>query len=204
MGAMEMIDAGSLRFPDGDLQWYALLEGAHPAYNTLDLVYRHISIPEWVAIYQFASYEPLTKVSPVLIKLDQPHEWLHQWQQSFPGLAGSMLGSKRSLEAVAGHLRTLVSVRVEGGADSLFRFHDSWIASALYPTLDDTELVRFYGPICQWLWPRGGEICRAERPGEILTEDLAMSDGWLQLSTEGQRAIHQGLRSKRNWKEGQK
>lgn len=201
---MEAIEAGSFHFPDSGLQWYALLEGAHPTYNTLDLVYKNIAIPEWVAIYEFAPYEALMKASPVLLKLDQPKEWLHQWQQLFPGLAGSMLGSDTSLEAVADHLRTLVSVRVEGGADALFRFHDSWIASALYPTLDDTERARFHGPICQWLWPRGGEICQAERPGEMLTEDLALSDGWLQLSTEGQRAIHQGLRSKRNWKEGQK
>lgn len=202
MGAMETMSAGNLHFPEKDLQWYALLEGAHPTYNTLDLVYKHIATPEWVAIYQFSPYEALTKASPVLLKLDQPQEWLHQWQQSFTGLAGSMLGSDTSLETVAVHLRTLVSVRVEGGADSLFRFHDSWIASALYPTLDDTERARLHGPVCQWLWPRGGEIRQAERPGEMPTEDQVLSDGWLQLSRENQQAIHQGLMSKRNWKEG--
>ena len=203
MGAMETMNAGNLHFHEKHLQWYALLEGAHPTYNTLDLVYKNIAIPEWAAIYQFAPYEALAKVSPVLVKLDQPRKWLQQWQQSFPGLAGSMLGSDSGLETVVGHLRTLVCVRVEGGVDSLFRFHDSWIASALYPTLEDTERVRFHGPICQWLWPRGGEVYRAERPGEMPTEDRALSEGWLQLSTESQRAIHQGLMSKRNWKEGQ-
>lgn len=200
---METTDAVSFDFSDGGLQWYTLMEGAHPSHDTMDLVYKNIETPTWVALYQFAPYETLTKASPVLLKLDQPEEWLHQWQQSFPGLAGSMLGSEKSLEAVTDHLRTLLSVRVEGGVDSLFRFHDSWIASALYPTLDDTERARFHGPICQWLWPRGGEICQAERPGEMLTEDQALSEGWLQISKEGQRAIHQGLMSKRNWKEGQ-
>lgn len=199
---METTDAVSFDFSDGGLQWYALLEGAHPAHNALDLVYKHIATPEWVAIYQFAPYEALTKASPVLLKLDQPQDWLQHWQQSFPGLAGSMFSSEKSLEAVAGHLRTLVSVRVEGGADSLFRFHDSWIASALYPTLDDTERARFHGPVCQWLWPRGREIRQADRPGEMLTEDQVLSDGWLQLSKENQQAIHQGLMSKRVWKEG--
>ena len=204
MADIETMEAGGFRFRDSGLQWFALLEGAHPAYNTLDLVYKNIATPEWVAIYQFAPYEALAKVSPVLIKLDHPHKWLQQWQQVFPGLAGSMLGSETSLETVADHLRTLVSVRVEGGVDSLFRFHDSWIASALYPTLEDTERAKFHGPICQWLWPRGGEVCRAERPGEMPTEDQALSEGWLQLSTETQLAVHQGLMSKRNWKEGQR
>ncbi|MBL3823363.1 MULTISPECIES: DUF4123 domain-containing protein [Marinobacter] len=204
MADIETMEAGGFRFRDSGLQWFALLEGAHPAYNTLDLVYKNIATPEWVAIYQFAPYEALAKVSPVLIKLDHPHKWLQQWQQVFPGLAGSMLGSETSLETVADHLRTLVSVRVEGGVDSLFRFHDSWIASALYPTLEDTERAKFHGPICQWLWPRGGEVCRAERPGEMPTEDQALSEGWLQLSTESQLAVHQGLMSKRNWKEGQR
>lgn len=200
---METTDAVSFDFSDGGLQWYALIEGAHPSHDTMDLVYKNIETPTWVALYQFAPYETLTKASPVLLKLDQPEEWLHQWQQSFPGLTGSMLGSEKSLKAVTDHLRTLLSVRVEGGADALFRFHDSWIASALYPTLDDTERARFHGPICQWLWPRGGEICQAERPGEMPTEDQVLSDGWLQLRTESQLAIHQGLMSKRNWKEGQ-
>ena len=93
MGAMETMNAGNLHFHEKHLQWYALLEGAHPTYNTLDLVYKNIAIPEWAAIYQFAPYEALAKVSPVLVKLDQPRKWLQQWQQSFPGLAGSMLGS---------------------------------------------------------------------------------------------------------------
>lgn len=203
MSATEVIDAGSLRFSDRDLQWYALLEGAHPAYNTLDLVYKHIAIPEWVAIYQFAPYEALTKVSPVLLKLDQPHEWLQRWQQSFPGLAGSLLCSEKSLETVVSHLRTMVSVRVEGGPDSFFRFHDSWITSALYPTLDVSERARFHGPICKWLWIRDGDVCRAEWQGEIPAEDQVLSEGWLQLSEKNQQAIHEGLMSKRNWKEGQ-
>lgn len=203
MGAMETMKADNVRFPDSGPQWFALLEGAHPAYNTLDLVYKNIAIPEWVAIYQFAPYEALVTVSPVLLKLDQPEEWLSYWQQSFPGLAGSMFASWDSLEVVTRHLRTLVSVRVEGGADALFRFHDSWIASALYPTLDDAERKRFHGPICKWLWPRGTEICQSAHAEDMSREDPALSDGWLKLSTESQRAIHQGLVAKRNWKESQ-
>lgn len=168
MGAMETMNAGNLHFHEKHLQWYALLEGAHPTYNTLDLVYKNIAIPEWAAIYQFAPYEALAKVSPVLVKLDQPRKWLQQWQQSFPGLAGSMLGSDSGLETVVGHLRTLVSVRVEGGVDSLFRFHDSWIASALYPTLRIQSgsgfmdrFVNGFGPgVGRFIGQNGQEKCQ--------------------------------------------
>jgi len=199
---MSTVDVPTVEAFDNDLQWYALLEGAHPAYNTLGLVYKHIATPEWIAIYQFASYESLTKVSPVLLKLDQPQEWLQQWQKEFPDLSGSFLGSEKSIETVASHLRTMVSVRVEGGPDSIFRFHDPWIASALYPSLDGTQQAKFHGSVCQWLWFCGHNVCRAERP-EKTVEDDALSEGWLRLSAKNQQAIHDGLVSKRNWKEGQ-
>lgn len=196
------VDVPNVELFDSDLQWYALLEGAHPAFNTPGLVYRHIAAPEWVAIYKFGSYESLTKVSPILLKLDQPQEWLHYWQSEFSDLSGSILGSEKSIEPVASHLRTMVSVRVEGGPDSIFRFHDSWIASALYPSLDGPQKARFHGSVCQWLWFCGPKRYRADRP-EKAVEDYALSEGWLDLSAQNQQAIHNGLVSKRNWKEGQ-
>lgn len=203
MAEIDVMDVGSLSFSNSNLQWYALLEGAHPAFNTPALIYSHIEVPESVALYQNSPYESLSNVSPVLVKIDQPHDWLHHWQSAFPGLDGLMLSSKDNLEAVAAHLQTLVSVRVEGGADAIFRFHDSWVASSLYPTLDEAEKARLHGVVHQWLWVCGRQAFTAERAGETIQDEPPLSDGWLHLSKASQHAISKGMLSKRNWKESQ-
>lgn len=188
---------------DDDLNWYAVLEGAHPYYDTLGLIYAHIPVPEWLPIYQFGPYTALAKAGPVLLKLNQPDHWINHWQASFPDLAGSLIGSGQDLARVGNHLRTLVSVHVEGGTEALFRFHDSWITSALYPTLEEAERARIHGPIDKWLWLRGDKIKIGERPGEHSPASEPLEDGWLQLDKIKQNAISEGLAAKRNWKEAQ-
>ncbi|MDI9244423.1 DUF4123 domain-containing protein [Marinobacter sp. CHS3-4] len=203
MSEVNVTDVSGLSFSNSNLQWYALLEGAHPTFNTPGLIYSHIELPESVALYQNSPYEALSDVSPILVKIDQPHDWLHHWQGAFPSLDGLMLSSKDHLEVVAAHLQTLVSVRVEGGADAIFRFHDSWVASSLYPTLDESEKTRLHGVVRQWLWVCGRQAFTAERADEAAQDEPPLSDGWLQLSKASQLAISNGMLSKRNWKESQ-
>lgn len=201
---LEVTDVDSLSFSKNDLQWYAVLEGAHPEFNTPGLVYNHIEVPESVALYQHSPYESLSNVSPVLVRIDEPYDWLQHWQSAFPGLDGLMFSSTENLDVVAAHLQTLISVRVEGGADSIFRFHDSWVASSLYSTLGEAEKARLHRVVYQWLWVCGHQAFTAERAIETAQEEPLLSDGWLKLSEASQQAISNGILSKRNWKESQR
>ncbi|MFB2765378.1 DUF4123 domain-containing protein [Marinobacter shengliensis] len=203
MSSVEKFNASELLFMEEEQNWYAVMEGAHPHFNIRELIYRHVANPEWVAIYQCEPYEGIASVSPVLVKLDQPRDWLDFWLAEFPALSGSLLRSEHSIETVVAHLRTLVSVRVEGGVESIFRFHDSWISSVLYPALDDAERAMFNGPVRQWLWIVGQEAFLTEAEGiDVMHRDaLAQSEGWLELCDNRQNIINKSLMSKRNWKE---
>ncbi|MDX1757962.1 MAG: DUF4123 domain-containing protein [Marinobacter sp.] len=185
------------------LNWFAVLEGAHPAYDTRELMYRHIADPEWVPLFQGTEYEALAKASPILLKLDEPQGWHTAWSRSFPGLAGSYLATELSQDRVARHLQTLVSVNVEGGTEAIFRFHDSWIMSALYPSLTDIEKGRFHGPINKWLWLLGNDVGESDFRKPNPEDEYPLEPGWLNLDRANQEAIFSGIVAKRNWKEVQ-
>lgn len=187
-------------FLTGNGYWYALLDGAHPTYNTRKLIYEHLPVPEWIALYDDGPYQALVKHGPILLQLTHPTKWLALWQASFPGLPGSLVYSMAPLDVVCNHLRTLISVRVEGGPDALFRFHDSWILSALYPALTDAERLALHGPVERWLWVCGDTV----NQGELVAKQEAVQlkeDSWLVLDREGQEAIREGMIAKRNWTE---
>ncbi|KPQ28973.1 MAG: protein of unknown function containing DUF4123 domain [Marinobacter excellens HL-55] len=188
---------------DRKLQWFAILEGAHPNYDTRALIYRHISVPEWAPVYQAPEYSALVRVSPILLKLADPQDWHRTWTLLFPELSGSYLASEKNLECVAEHLQTMVSVGFEKG-ESIFRFHDSWIMSSLYPTLSESDRDRLHGPIEKWLWLRGNRFEESEDRSSISTEGYPLEAGWLTLDGEMQEAIYAGIVAKRTWKETQK
>lgn len=180
------------------LQWYAILEGAHPDHDPHRLIHQTLDNPQWLALYDVDAYRPLAAASPVLVGLPDPSHWLAQWRQSFPGLAGTLVGAKTSLAEVGDHLRTLISVRVEGGADALFRFHDSWILSALYPALDEAERSKLHGPIEQWVWVLRDRLEQGvfDREGaQGMTPPL--QDGWLLLDKARQQVVYQGCLARR-------
>lgn len=186
---------------ESSLNWYAILEGADPGYDTLQLIYASIPNPEWLSIYQGGPYTELEKVGPVVLMLDQPDSWVRQWQTDMPGLAGSLVGSVQDLAGVSHHLRTLVSVSVREGADTLFRFYDSWIMSAMYPTLTVSERTKLHGPIAKWLWLLDDKAVLGEAGMEHSSVDEPLEEGWLQLDKVKQDAIRKGLAAKRNWKD---
>ncbi|SFL88068.1 DUF4123 domain-containing protein [Marinobacter zhejiangensis] len=188
---------------DRKLQWFAVLEGAHPSYDTRELIYRYISVPEWIPVYQTAEYAALTKVSPILLKLEEPQDWHVKWVTLFPGLSSSYLATNQSMECVAEHLQTLSSVGVEKGGEAIFRFHDSWIMSSLYSALSESDRGKLHGPINKWLWVRGNRFEESENRGYNPTEGLSLEPGWLTLDREKQDAIYEGIVAKRTWKESQ-
>ncbi|SDX69233.1 DUF4123 domain-containing protein [Marinobacter mobilis] len=201
MRQFALSEAASSHAFDDSLNWYAILEGADPGYDTLQLIYASIPSPEWLSIYQGGPYTELVKVSPVLLKLDQPDSWIRHWRTDFPGLAGSLLGSEQDLAGVGHHLRTLVSVRVREGADAMFRFHDAWIMSAMYPELSVAERAKLHGPITKWLWLLDDKAVLGEVGIKHSSDIEQLEDGWLHLDNVKLDAIRQGLAAKRNWKD---
>ncbi|MDC0662911.1 DUF4123 domain-containing protein [Marinobacter sp. SS21] len=183
------------------LNWYAVLEGADPGYDTLQLIYASIPNPEWLSLYQCGSYTELAKVGPILLKLDQPGSWIRHWRTDFPRLAGSLVGSEQDLAGVGCHMRTLVSARVRDGADALFRFYDAWIMRALYPTLEVSERTKLHGPITKWLWLLDDKAVLGESGMDHSSDDEQLEEGWLHLDTVKLDAIREGLAAKRNWKD---
>lgn len=186
---------------DRKLQWFAVLEGAHPSYDARELIYRYISVPEWLPVYQSAEYAALTRVSPILLKLAEPQDWHTKWANLFPGLSGSYLATDQSMKRVAEHLQSLVSVGVENGSEAIFRFHDSWIMSGLYSVLCDSDRDKLHGPINRWLWVRGNRYEESESRALTSTEVPPLQPGWLTLDREKQDAIYEGIVAKRTWKE---
>lgn len=181
--------------------WYALIEGAHPAHDTRQLIYAHIPVPEWLAIYDIEPFKSLVTHSPYLLRLGDPSKWLALWKSSFPELSGSFLRSERPLEIIGGHLRTLISAQVDDAPEALFRFHDSWVLEALYTKLSHAERIKLHGPITRWIWICGERACQAELDASQNKQQWPQTDGWLSLDRERQNAIREGLIAKRNWME---
>lgn len=183
--------------------WYVVLEGAHPQFDTLRLLYEFESNPEWLPVFQSAHYKPVQKAGPVLFKPERPEIWLQHWQKVYSELPGSMLMSAAPIAEVCLHLETLASVRLENQREALFRFHDSWIMSALYPVLNDAERQNLYGPVNRWLWRTGEALIFSDESEAVLTQTRAPdAPVWITLNENKISAIRQGMASKRNWELG--
>src|SRR5690554_2759981 len=89
--------------------WYVVLEGAHPQFDTLRLLYEFESNPEWLSVFQSVHYHPVQKAGPVLFKLEKPESWLQHWQKKYSELPGSMLMSAAPITEVCCHLESLAS-----------------------------------------------------------------------------------------------
>lgn len=199
----EPVESGSLADIFGSKDhWYALMDGAHPDHDMPRLICSNVTNPQWLAIYDFGTFQSIASHGPCLLKVDKPGEWLARWQADFPDVAGSFIRSPASFTVVADHLRTLISVRVEGGTESLFRFHDAWILGALYPALSVAERQTLHGPITDWRWPQGEQVVHSDSMAGSKLEG-SFQDGWLLLDQHRQAAIHQGMIARRNWKETQ-
>lgn len=183
--------------------WYVVLEGAHPQFDILRLLYEFESNPEWLPIFQSVHYEPVQKAGPVLFIPENPENWLQHWQEQYPELPGSMLLSSVPIAKVCRHLESLASVRLENQREALFRFYDSWIMSALYPVLNNAERQNLDGPGLRWLWCTGGALTLSDE-SEVVPIKTRVPDAppWLTLDEKKVGAIRQGIVSKRNWELG--
>jgi len=175
--------------------WHVIMEGAHPRFDTLRLLYEFESNPEWLPVFQSAHYEPIQQASPILFKPKNPESWLLHWQETFPDLDGSMLASAAPIAEVCTHLEGLASICLENRREVLFRFYDAWIMSALYPVLDNVERLKLHGPVNKWLW--------CTENAAIFSDELVISPvnahnveqaAWLTLNQKKVSAIQKGLR----------
>ncbi|MBQ0833233.1 DUF4123 domain-containing protein [Marinobacter sp.] len=183
--------------------WYAVIEGAHPQFDALRLLYEFDENPQWFYVFESAHFGSIQKVSPILFKLEKPEWWLQHWQEKYPGLPGSMLMSMAPMVEVRRHLERLASVRLANQREAIFRFYDSWIMNDLYSVLNNAERQNLHGPLHQWLWWVGEALLFSDESRALPTPTYHSDEStWLTLDEEKVGAIKQGMESKRNWELG--
>lgn len=190
-------------YGEGSLEWYAVIEGAHPQFDTLRLLYEFDDRPRWFYVFESSHFEKIQKAGPILFRLEKPEGWLHYWQKKFPGLSGSMLISMAPMIEVRRHLEKLASVRLANQREAIFRFYDSWIMSGLYPLLNNVERNKLHGPVHQWLWCTRGALLFSDET-KVVPEKVCPADEptWLTLDEAKVSGIQQSIVSKRNWELG--
>ena len=97
---------------------YLLLDSA--ALPALQIIYQHDDEPTWSCCTE-ARHESMRECSPVLTARGQHLMWQNRerWQS-----AGLLLESAASIDDLANHLRSLLSVRLPSGDLAFCRFYD--------------------------------------------------------------------------------
>ncbi|MGI9331736.1 MAG: DUF4123 domain-containing protein [Gammaproteobacteria bacterium] len=94
----------------------------------------------------------MKEVSPYVTQLERGSEffeWLVErgWGRHF----GIFALSNADLATLHRRLRRLTLAEREGGRTTLFRFYDPRVLRRLMPTMDNAQLVQFFGPIQRYV-----------------------------------------------------
>jgi hypothetical protein len=169
---------------------FILLDGA--ALPALQLIYQHDDAPQVDPLYRGTRHQQALEVSPSLYRPSaQSRFWdiQEQWRD-----AGIVISSDHSFDILAGHLRSLLSVRMPSGQLAYCRFYSPGLLKRLCGSLSEADLSDWFGPI-------NGCLIHARQNREESWEYVAASEktaartadqeGWFQLRPEQLHAWQQ-------------
>lgn len=122
---------------------YLLLDGA--ALPALQIIYQQDDAPKVELLYRSTRHESMLEISPVLYCLSGQHRmWEHRrhWQSS-----GLLFESSVNIDALADHMRSLLSVTLPSGELAFCRFYDPALTERFFASLTLEELSAWLGPI---------------------------------------------------------
>ncbi|MBA1233300.1 DUF4123 domain-containing protein [Stutzerimonas nitrititolerans] len=161
------------------IDFYILLDGA--ALSALRLIYQHDDAPEIELLYRDTRHDAALEVSPVLYRLNESSRmWdvQEQWQP-----AALIIESREGMDALANHLRSLLSVKMPSGEFAYCRFYDPSLTERFCNNLTQDELDAWLGPISSlWVYSRGKWL-RLAAPNP-LSARLAEEEGWFSIHSE--------------------
>lgn len=99
------------------------------------------------SLYQGTAYSALEEIGPVLVPVAPDSLLAQTFFQEWSATCGIWLESSAPEDAVLGHLRSLIHVRVEGDVTVLFRYHDPRIAGLWLAQSPVGERDRLMGPV---------------------------------------------------------
>jgi len=159
---------------------YLLLDGA--ALPALQIIYQHDDEPRLEPLYRGTRHESMLECSPVLYSLAGQHlMWQNRerWQS-----AGLLLESAASINDLANHLRSLLSVRLPSGELAFCRFYDPALSERFFDSLTQEKLGAWLGPISGiWLTTEQSEW-RGFTTNQISLGRTADDEGWFSIRPE--------------------
>jgi hypothetical protein len=159
---------------------YLLLDGA--ALPALQIIYQHDDEPRLEPLYRGTRHESMLECSPVLYSLAGQHlMWQNQerWQS-----AGLLLESAASINDLANHLRSLLSVSLPSGELAFCRFYDPALSERFFDSLTQEELSAWLGPVSGILLTTEQSEWRGFTTNQISPGRTADDEGWFSIHPE--------------------
>lgn len=159
---------------------YLLLDGA-----ALDAPYIAYSLddePQIEALFQYTRHEALAEASPWLVKPSPGSRLFIQrdsWAEN-----GVALRAAVPFAVLAGHLRSLLSVKLPQGELAYCRFYSPGWAGRLFSSMTPQEFARWSGPVEHWIMAADTSWHCFSNPGPTEARGQA-EEGWFTL-TPGQ------------------
>ena len=159
---------------------YLLLDSA--ALPALQIIYQHDDEPHLELLDRGTRHESMLECSPVLYSLAGQHlMWQNRerWQA-----AGLLLESAASIDDLASHLRSLLSVRLPSGELAFCRFYDPALSERFFDSLTQEELSAWLGPVSGILLTTEQSEWRGFTTNQISPGRTADDEGWFSIHPE--------------------
>jgi hypothetical protein len=173
-------------------QAYLLLDGAQ-----IDNLSERLENTQFQSLYQHTAYSELADIGPILVPLSPNCPLAHIFAREWSATAGIWLESEVDEASVLEHLRSLIHVRVEGGATVLFRYYDPRITRLWLTGLEPQARDRLMGPIRLILLPElahSSGFIRQENPEQPFAQYTEKP--WLFLTPEQLELLSEAKRQR--------